>query len=98
MAEPLGFDKVFVVEHHFTDYAACPDNAQFLSYLAAKTSRVKLGSGAFILRGQPRSAWRRRSRCSTSCPAAAGCSASDAPSRAASTTALLSRSRRRALV
>ena len=48
-AEPLGFDKIFVVEHHFTDYAACPDNAQFLSYLAAKTSRVKLGSGAFIL-------------------------------------------------
>jgi alkanesulfonate monooxygenase SsuD/methylene tetrahydromethanopterin reductase-like flavin-dependent oxidoreductase (luciferase family) len=48
-AEPLGFDKVFVVEHHFTDYAACPDNAQFLSYLAAKTSRVKLGTGAFIL-------------------------------------------------
>jgi alkanesulfonate monooxygenase SsuD/methylene tetrahydromethanopterin reductase-like flavin-dependent oxidoreductase (luciferase family) len=49
MAEPLGFDKVFVVEHHFCDYAACPDNAQFLSWLAAKTTRVKLGSGAFIL-------------------------------------------------
>jgi hypothetical protein len=31
LAEPLGFDKVFVVEHHFFDYAACPDNAQFLS-------------------------------------------------------------------
>ena len=38
LAEPLGFDKVFVVDHHFTDYAACPDNAQFLSWLAAKTS------------------------------------------------------------
>src|SRR5258706_3824569 len=49
MAEPLGFDKVFVVGHHFPDYGACPDNAQFLSYLAAKTSRVKLGTGAFIL-------------------------------------------------
>jgi len=49
MAEPLGFDTVFVVEHHFFDYAACPDNTQFLSYLAAKTSRVKLGTGAFIL-------------------------------------------------
>src|SRR5262249_49555398 len=24
LAEPLGFDKVFVVEHHFFDYAACP--------------------------------------------------------------------------
>ena len=49
LAEPLGFDTVFVVEHHFFDYAACPDNTQFLSYLAAKTSRVKLGTGAFIL-------------------------------------------------
>ena len=48
-AEPLGFDKVFVVEHHFTDYAACPDNAQFLSWLAAKTSTIKLATGAFIL-------------------------------------------------
>jgi alkanesulfonate monooxygenase SsuD/methylene tetrahydromethanopterin reductase-like flavin-dependent oxidoreductase (luciferase family) len=49
LAEPLGFDKVFVVEHHFTDYAACPDNAQFLSYLAARTKRIGLGTGAFIL-------------------------------------------------
>src|SRR5262245_34123945 len=49
MAEPLGFDKVFVVEHHFFDYAACPDNAQFLSWLAARTTRLKLGTGAFIL-------------------------------------------------
>jgi len=49
LAEPLGYDTVFAVEHHFTDYAACPDNAQFLSYLAARTSRIKLGTGAFIL-------------------------------------------------
>jgi len=48
-AEALGFDRVMVVEHHFTDYAACPDNAQFLSYLAARTSRIELGTGAFIL-------------------------------------------------
>ncbi len=49
LAEPLGFDKVFVVEHHFFDYAACPDNAQFLSWLAARTERIGLGTGAFIL-------------------------------------------------
>lgn len=49
LAEPLGFDTVFAVEHHFTDYAACPDNTQFLSYLAAKTSHIKLATGAFIL-------------------------------------------------
>ncbi len=49
LAEPLGYDRVFAVEHHFFDYAACPDNAQFLSWLAAKTSRIGLGTGAFIL-------------------------------------------------
>jgi len=49
LAEPLGYDKVFVVEHHFFDYAACPDNAQFLSWLAAKTTTLKLATGAFIL-------------------------------------------------
>jgi alkanesulfonate monooxygenase SsuD/methylene tetrahydromethanopterin reductase-like flavin-dependent oxidoreductase (luciferase family) len=49
LVEPLGYDAVFVVEHHFFDYAACPDNAQFLSWLAAKTSRIGLATGAFIL-------------------------------------------------
>lgn len=49
LAEPLGYDKVFVVEHHFFDYSACPDNSQFLSWLAAKTTRLRLATGAFIL-------------------------------------------------
>lgn len=48
-AEAMGFDFVGAVEHHFTDYAMCPDNAQFLSYVAAKTSRIKLLTSAFIL-------------------------------------------------
>ena len=25
LAEPLGFDSVWGVEHHFTDYTMCPD-------------------------------------------------------------------------
>ncbi len=49
LAEPLGYDRVFVVEHHFFDYAACPDNAQFLSWLAARTKTLELATGAFIL-------------------------------------------------
>ena len=48
-AEPLGYDAIWPVEHHFTDYAACPDNTQFLTWAAAKTSRLKLATGAFIL-------------------------------------------------
>lgn len=49
LAEELGFDKLWPVEHHFTDYAACPDNTQFLSFLAARTRRIKLATGAVIL-------------------------------------------------
>ncbi len=49
LAEPLGFDKYWAVEHHFTNYSACPDNVQFLSYLAGRTSKIKLGTGAVIV-------------------------------------------------
>lgn len=49
LAEELGFDSIWPVEHHFCDYAACPDNLQFLSYMAARTKRIKLATGAIIL-------------------------------------------------
>jgi hypothetical protein len=49
LAEPLGFDSLWPPEHHFTDYSACPDNVQFLSYMAAKTSGIQLGTGAVIV-------------------------------------------------
>ena len=49
LAEPLGFDKLWAAEHHFSNYASMPDNAQHLAYMAAKTSRISLATGAFIL-------------------------------------------------
>jgi alkanesulfonate monooxygenase SsuD/methylene tetrahydromethanopterin reductase-like flavin-dependent oxidoreductase (luciferase family) len=49
LAEPLGFDSVWSVEHHFTDYTMCPDVLQFLAYMAGKTTRVKLGSMVVVL-------------------------------------------------
>ncbi|MCD2113162.1 MULTISPECIES: LLM class flavin-dependent oxidoreductase [Rhodococcus] len=48
-AEKYGFDAVWSAEHHFDDYSMCPDNMQIMSYLAARTSTVKLGTGAVIL-------------------------------------------------
>ena len=48
-ADRLGFDTVWVVEHHFTDYAMCPDNTVALAYLAGRTSSIRLGTGAVIL-------------------------------------------------
>ena len=48
-AEDLGFDHIWCVEHHFEDYSFCPDNFVMLSYLAAKTSTIRLALGAVIL-------------------------------------------------
>lgn len=48
-AEGMGFDIIWPVEHHFFDYSICPDNMQYLSYIAARTERMELGTGAIIL-------------------------------------------------
>jgi alkanesulfonate monooxygenase SsuD/methylene tetrahydromethanopterin reductase-like flavin-dependent oxidoreductase (luciferase family) len=48
-AEEMGFDTLWPVEHHFFDYSICPDNMQYLSFIAARTDRMQLGTGAVIL-------------------------------------------------
>ena len=48
-AEELGFDYVLSPEHHFVNYSIAPDPLQFLTYVAAKTSRIGLVTGAVIL-------------------------------------------------
>jgi alkanesulfonate monooxygenase SsuD/methylene tetrahydromethanopterin reductase-like flavin-dependent oxidoreductase (luciferase family) len=49
LAEPLGFDSLWSVEHHFTDYTMVPDVLQFLSYFAGRTERIQLGSMVVVL-------------------------------------------------
>ncbi len=49
LAEPLGFDSVWGVEHHFTDYTMCPDVLQFLTWVAGRTKRVQVGSMVVVL-------------------------------------------------
>jgi alkanesulfonate monooxygenase SsuD/methylene tetrahydromethanopterin reductase-like flavin-dependent oxidoreductase (luciferase family) len=49
LADALGYDKLWPPEHHFTDYSACPDNVAFLAWLAGKTSRIRLATGAVIV-------------------------------------------------
>src|SRR5439155_1073078 len=36
LAEPLGFDSLWGVEHHFTDYTMCPDVLLYLTYFAGR--------------------------------------------------------------
>ncbi len=49
LADELGFHSLWPVEHHFDDYSFCPDNTVFLAHMAARTSRILLGTGAVIL-------------------------------------------------
>src|SRR5262245_30316171 len=49
-AEGYCYDSVGCAQHHFDPgYAMCPDNVQFLTYLAAKTSTIKVQTTAVIL-------------------------------------------------
>ncbi|MGZ3234378.1 MAG: LLM class flavin-dependent oxidoreductase, partial [Croceibacterium sp.] len=49
MAEDLGFDSVWITEHHFSDYSMSNDPLQLLTYIAGKTRHVKLGTQCIIV-------------------------------------------------
>jgi alkanesulfonate monooxygenase SsuD/methylene tetrahydromethanopterin reductase-like flavin-dependent oxidoreductase (luciferase family) len=49
LAEPLGFESLWGVEHHFTEYTMCPDVLQYLTYFAGRTHRIQLGSMVVVL-------------------------------------------------
>jgi len=48
-AEAAGFDSVWTPEHHFSDYQLTPNVPQFLSWVAGRTERVKLGTMVSVL-------------------------------------------------
>src|ERR1700710_3207829 len=49
LAEPLGFDSLFALEHHFTGYAMSPSPLQLLSYYAGRTHKITLGTCVIVL-------------------------------------------------
>ena len=48
-AEPLGFHSVWLAEHHFNDYGLCPAPPVLASYVAARTTALRLGMGVSLL-------------------------------------------------
>jgi alkanesulfonate monooxygenase SsuD/methylene tetrahydromethanopterin reductase-like flavin-dependent oxidoreductase (luciferase family) len=49
LAEPLGFDSLFALEHHFTGYAMSPAPLQLLAYYAGRTKRITFGTAVIVL-------------------------------------------------
>ena len=48
-AEDQGFDSIWTPEHHFTGYMMTPNVPQFLSWVAGKTRRIRLGTTVTVL-------------------------------------------------
>jgi alkanesulfonate monooxygenase SsuD/methylene tetrahydromethanopterin reductase-like flavin-dependent oxidoreductase (luciferase family) len=49
LAVDLGFDSLWTVEHHFTDYFLSPDPVQYLTWMGARHPGVRLGTGVIVL-------------------------------------------------
>ena len=49
MAEGLGFDSIWTLDHHFTGYVMSPDPVALLMYVAGRTKRVQLGTAVIVL-------------------------------------------------
>lgn len=49
LVESLGFDEVWLAEHHFNANAASPAVFPILAHLAARTSRIRLGTATLLL-------------------------------------------------
>jgi len=48
-AENLGFDSVWPAEHHFSEYGYCASPQVSLAAVAARTRRIRLGTGVVVL-------------------------------------------------
>jgi alkanesulfonate monooxygenase SsuD/methylene tetrahydromethanopterin reductase-like flavin-dependent oxidoreductase (luciferase family) len=48
-AEPLGYHSVWIAEHHFNDYGLCPTPPVLASFIAARTTTLRVGMGVSLL-------------------------------------------------
>lgn len=49
LAEPLGFDSLWAVEHHFTGYTMSPNPVQLLTHWAGRTRKLQLGTMVVVI-------------------------------------------------
>src|ERR671938_1359359 len=49
LSEQLGFDSVWLTEHHFSDYGLSAAPSVLAATLAARTSRVSIGTAVYVI-------------------------------------------------
>ena len=49
LAEELGFDSVWITEHHFSEYSIAPSPIQYLTWLAGQTKHIRLGTQVVVV-------------------------------------------------
>jgi alkanesulfonate monooxygenase SsuD/methylene tetrahydromethanopterin reductase-like flavin-dependent oxidoreductase (luciferase family) len=49
LAAELGFQSVWITEHHFSDYSISPNPLMYLAYLAGRHPRVRLGTQVIVV-------------------------------------------------
>lgn len=49
LAEKLGFNRVWFTEHHLSPLSVCTAPELMIPFIAAKTKRIRIGSGAVLL-------------------------------------------------
>jgi alkanesulfonate monooxygenase SsuD/methylene tetrahydromethanopterin reductase-like flavin-dependent oxidoreductase (luciferase family) len=49
LADQLGFESVWITEHHFSDYSISPNPLYYLAYLAGRTKHVRLGTQVVVV-------------------------------------------------
>ncbi|MFX4230738.1 LLM class flavin-dependent oxidoreductase [Aliarcobacter butzleri] len=48
-AEALGFDEVWITEHHFNNFSVIPSPLTLVNYLLGKTKNIKIGTAGILL-------------------------------------------------
>jgi alkanal monooxygenase alpha chain len=49
LAEELGFDSIWLLEHHFTRYGICGDTLSLAAFLLGRTRRIRVGTAVIVL-------------------------------------------------
>ena len=64
-AEEVGFDSIWIAEHHSSRYGICPSLMPLLSHIAARTRKIRSGPASPSCLSTTPFSWQKRAPCWT---------------------------------